>query len=113
MVVGFLPVALMASATALPSDSVKPPSISTASLGPDTRTGARKKPFCPAGKCFQASPPAAWPRPAGAKTAAAPAARVVFMMVLLVGMLVSWCWSAIGKLKVDGPVSVDRRAQAA
>jgi hypothetical protein len=53
MVVSVLPVALIASATALPSGSVKPPSISTASREPVTRTGARKNPFSPAGKCFQ------------------------------------------------------------
>ena len=43
-----------------------------ASEAPVMSTGARKKPFSPAEMCFQESPPAAWPSPAGAKTAAAP-----------------------------------------
>ena len=55
MVVSFLPLALMASASALPSGSVKPPSIRTASRAPEIITGARKNPFSPAGKCFQIS----------------------------------------------------------
>src|SRR4051812_12137817 len=45
----------MASASALPSARVKPPSISTASLAPEITTGARKNPRSPAGKCFHAS----------------------------------------------------------
>src|SRR5215216_5399744 len=55
MVVSFLPLALMDSASALPSGSVKPPSIRTASLAPEISTGARKNPCSPAGKCFQVS----------------------------------------------------------
>src|SRR5438445_13790057 len=53
MVVSFLPLALMASASALPSGSVKPPSIRTASRAPEINTGARKNACSPVGKCFQ------------------------------------------------------------
>lgn len=40
-----LPVDLIASAKAWPSDNVNPPSIRTASDGPDTKTGAIKAVF--------------------------------------------------------------------
>src|SRR5437868_2802452 len=52
MVVRRLPVAMISSASARLSESVKPPSISRASVGPTISTGARKKPFGPAGKCY-------------------------------------------------------------
>src|ERR1043165_1827519 len=75
MVVSVLPEALIASTTARPSGSEKPPSIRIASLAPDSSTGARKKPRSPAGRACHCSgaAPWAWAPP---REKAAPAAAV-------------------------------------